>query len=188
MTERDEGLSLVEILVAVAILVLVSAAAATAFSAFLQNYEVTNERYAASNDTEAAAAYFANDTQSAADLLSQVCDQTGVVNVSQSTYNRVITFTSTDTASVNAAADTVVVSYVTPKTGDPALERTQCLNGSFRDRTVVVGQLNPTVSPSVVCAPVSTCATGSSFTAVTMTVTTTDGHSAQLRGQKRKSS
>lgn len=183
MNPREEGMTLIELLVALAILGLVMSAIATAFFTYLENLESTNKRYSSSNDGEAAAAFFANDVQSANLLTSDVCESAGVGSTpSPGSPAPIVSFRITDTVTASpSTTQQVVVSYVTEAAGaNFRFVRRQCVGSTGADDTVISGALDTV--PAVECNP-APCLPNSR--SVTVTFTTKDGYTFRLSGARR---
>ncbi len=161
----DRGVTLLEVLMTVVLLAIVMVPLTNALIGFLRNTDATSERLAASHDAQIAAAYFAQDVQSAGlrnwatapyDFKTSVeqnaVAQSGNKCGPSTTPNAVIRLTMDNPTAATSTPDMmVVVSYVVqPAGGEKQLHRLQCNSLGVVVRDIVVAH-------NLVSDPVATC-------------------------------
>lgn len=181
MKSSDEGLTLIELLVAVVILGIIVTVMSQAIILGLKTTDAMTQKVAESADTSLVTSYFVTDVQSAQDISTS--DATcGGAPVVRSKW--------TDVGSPSAASDdiTYIGAYLTQTVdGERQLIRVLCRQASGEpgftetSRTPVIHNLSTTTAPQVIC-PVSCDGTPSS---VTLTITEVDGFSFDLSASRR---
>jgi len=186
---NDEGgFTLVELLITIAIMGIIVPALAVGVVSILHNSNTTTQRLYESHDAQIAAAYFANDVQSA-DLpvpsTDSRCDKaltTAVVRFAWTEY---------DTAGNPAAYKLVVYSKDTSVGTVPVLRRRFCrgtpnsaaLSATPLSDVVIAHYLSSATAPSFCMAP--TVCPGQPASSIVLTVTEQSGYTFKVAGVRR---
>ena len=186
---NDEGgFTLVELLITIVIIGIIVPALAAGVLSILHNSNTTTQRLYESHDAQIAAAYFANDVQSA-DLpvpsTDSRCDKAGTTTVVR------FAWTEYDTAGNPAAYKLVVYSKDTSVGTVPVLRRRLCqgipnsaaLSATPVSDVVIAHYLSSATAPSVCMAP-ATCP-GQPASSIVLTVTEQSGYAFKVAGVRR---
>ena len=165
--DDENGFTLVELLIVIVILGIVAGAIATAFLVIGHSSKETTQRFNESHDAQIAAAYLANDVQSAQTITSTACGSGGT---------SVVGFRYED-------ASIATYSYETAS-GEAQVTRRFCPSGGSPEPTVVLVHY-ANGQPQVVC-DVGNCADGSTPNVVKITIAEqTGGYQYSLSGARR---
>ena len=172
---REQGFTLVELLIAISLTGVIMGPLLTALFIGFRSSSEAAQRLAESHDAQLATIFFSGDVQSS-----------DVVQPSD------ICVTSTPLVALRwteGTASTVVrqASYevrTDPLSGERQLLRHLCTTPGTVRSTVVAHQLAPSTGPSVTCDG-GACAASSTPDRLALTVTTTSGYSFTLRGTRR---
>lgn len=176
--KREDGVTLVELLVTMAILGTVASAIVAAVIVGLRTTDVTEQRLSTSRNAQLVSAYFAGDVAASE-----------TVSLSDSTCGNVapvVRFRWDDTDPLGATV-TKISSYVTAvgPSGERVLRRLSCENGTVvRDAVVAFGIATPGVV--VTCTPACTPTGNNQPAMVTVDVTAGD-FTFQASGARRVS-
>ncbi len=207
MSRRDEGVTLIELIVAIAILGLIMLPLGNALISYLHNTDATIARLGQSHDAQISAAYFAQDVQSVGThdtttypypLKQSV--ETGVAYNGglypcgvAGTPDALVRFAWDDYTTPAAAATVVRAAYVVETvSGERQLHRIVCSGSSAPTADVIIAHKLASTGPTVTCS--STCSgTGSAVPqTVNLVLTLTDPKSTDanyvftLTGQRRQ--
>lgn len=188
---REDGFTLIELMVVLSIMTVVLAAVGTAIITVLKITDDTSSRMSESHDAQLASAYFANDVESAVTVTTTSGGYGPCGN-----SNAIVNFEWKDIGIGNtntAVATSTVASYATSTVGTQIrLERQFCERGPSSAvynlaRTDAIATLVQSVSP-LSCDPVG-CACPQSvspgFCTVTLDVTDNSGYRFTLTGTRR---
>ncbi|HEX6351479.1 prepilin-type N-terminal cleavage/methylation domain-containing protein [Actinophytocola sp.] len=159
---RDDGFTLVELLISIVILAVITVPLSNAVIGILHNQQETEDRLALSQDAQIAGSYFAQDvaaigvrgdldatdgmhfssvwSDAAYDAGAQTC---GPAGVTQEVRLMSDNWDAPDAVSIH------VVAYV--RTNTTQLHRIKCVNSVQVSDVVVARNLDPTIEPTVTC-------------------------------------
>lgn len=203
---REEGFTLVELLITVVIMGIISLSLGSAFTSFLQNTDTTIRRLYESHDAQISATYFAQDVASvgdrdSSDVLLQSVETSGTAQFPTSCGGAgdptpIVGFAWDDPTSTTASSQVRVVYLIRTVSSERQLHRLVCLGSSTTPSsdTVLVHNVSITAAPTVTCASPTTCAgTGSAVPqSVTLVLsiknpaTTGAAMTITLTGQRRQ--
>jgi len=184
----EGGFTLVELLITIVIIGIIVPALAAGVVSILHNSNTTTQRLYESHDAQIAAAYFANDVQSA-DLpvpsTDSRCDKAGTTAVVR------FAWTEYDTAGHSAAYKLVVYSKDTSVGTVPVLRRRFCqgtpnsaaLGATPLSDIVIAHYLSSATDPSVCMAP-ALCP-GQPTSSIVLTATEQSGYTFKVAGARR---
>lgn len=176
---RDDGFTLIELVVSIAILGIVVVAMSAAFTvAFASNRE-TEERLDGSQPLQFASTWFASDVASANDVKVNTAASCGTGTALVLISNRDIV-TPPTAAPTGTPPVTLTIEYVlqSPVNGERTLLRRAC--GRYSASDVVARYLSETIAPVAACTPAC-----SSFEAATLQLATVDDLTFTLKGSRR---
>lgn len=210
---RDDGYTLVELLVSIVILGIVMVPLTGVVIGYLRNVDATNNRMALSHDAQISAAYFAADVASvgmrdtaatppagstlpflASIQLDAAYNAGGKTCGTSATPVAKVRFLSDDwdTSGATPAVGTDVVAYylTTPVSGVSELHRMRCAGSTSVASDVVLAHYVDPTTWSVTCASPTTCDTAAVPRQVTISFTVTKpsvgGYPVTLTGQRRQ--
>ena len=184
----EGGFTLVELLITIVIIGIIVPALAAGVVSILHNSNTTTQRLYESHDAQIAAAYFANDVQSA-DLpvpsTDSRCDKAGTTAVVR------FAWTEYDTAGNPAAYKLVGYSKDTSVGTVPVLRRRFCqgtpnsaaLSATPVSDVVIAHYLSSATAPSVCLAPAA--CPGQPASSIVLTVTEQSGYTFKVAGDRR---
>ncbi|MFA5890348.1 MAG: prepilin-type N-terminal cleavage/methylation domain-containing protein [Actinomycetota bacterium] len=167
---RDEGFTLVELVITMVILGIIGAAISTAIVVGLRTTDATQTRLAQSHDRQMTPAFFITDVQSSDDVSLSDTTCSGVIPV--------VRFQWTDQGVVKVAAYAIVAAE-----NERQLRRYYCEDSVVINTSSVVHNLSVSVNPVLVCTPA--CPGTSTPSKVTLTITDTSGASFDVVGSRR---
>lgn len=167
---RDDGFTLVELIVTMAILGAVGAAVTAAIVVGLRTTDATQARLAESHDRQMTPAFFITDAQSS--------DDVSVSDTACSNTTPVVRFRWTDQSVVKVAAYAIVTAQ-----GERQLRRYYCEGATLVNTSSVAHNLSTTVDPVLACTP--SCSGTSVPSKVAITITDTSGASFEVVGSRR---
>jgi prepilin-type N-terminal cleavage/methylation domain-containing protein len=206
LSRRDEGLSLIEVLLVIVILGLITVPLGNAFIDFLNNTDRTTQRLSESHDLQLAAAYFAQDVQSVGtrdwSTYPYELQQSVELNAPAAAGlypcglpgqpDAVVRLAWDDPQDASGTPSVVRVAYVVIDTGvERQLHRVACNGSATPVSDIVVAHNLDTVAPAVACSTSCTAAPAVPQT-ITLTLTIRSaGNSgpalvASLIGQRRQ--
>ena len=171
---RDQGFTLVELMVAVSILAVISGVIAAAMIVTLRTTDEANDRLSRSHDVQISTSAFASDVQSADVVLAgpgaPPCGPTPALS-----------FVWNDPT----ASPAPVMNVVSYRKDGARLLRTHCRTGGVNETYEQVLSHNVAVVGAPQCGPAACLPTGQTPREVTWQVTDTQTESHTLRGTRR---
>jgi prepilin-type N-terminal cleavage/methylation domain-containing protein len=164
LSRRDDGFTLVELMVAIAIISLIMVPLAGVVFGYLRNTDATSARLAESHDQQIIAAYWQQDVSStgvrsstydtsshtfpplqSVDNASFPCPTPGMAQIVVLAWNQY---------DASGSATVISVAYSKDSTGTRLL-RAHCTTSTVDSSAVLAHDLDPAVAPSVTCASAS---------------------------------
>ncbi|HKS98434.1 MAG TPA: prepilin-type N-terminal cleavage/methylation domain-containing protein [Rugosimonospora sp.] len=163
---RDDGFTLVELLLVIVILGIIAYPLGNAAISYLHNSNATTARFAESHDAQITAAYWSQDVASVG-TRSTTSPYALLQSVNNSSYPCTLAGTTQlvslvwDNYATAGTATQVIVAYVQQTVGgEHQLIRIRCSGSSTPSSTIVVAHnLNASIAPTVTCSSTCTSAT-----------------------------